>query len=82
VEFFFEDQQRRGLGQRLLLARQLSLELADPVRNRLGRAALLIEGETPLLKLGQTQPVMLQVRRKLFAVELARFGEDSNLVVD
>ena len=69
LEFFFENEQRRRLGESLLLACQLALEPADAVRHRLGRPALLVEREAPLFELGQAHTVLLQERGELLAGE-------------
>src|SRR6476661_6030899 len=48
---FFENQERRCFRQRLLLSRQLSLELPDPLRRRDRGPAFLVERQPPLLEL-------------------------------
>jgi hypothetical protein len=52
---FFEYQQRRRLGERLLFPCELALERSHPPGRRQRRSSLLRQGEAPLLVVGQPQ---------------------------
>lgn len=60
----FQDQQCRRLGQRLLFAGELTLELPDPFRRCSRRGRVVAEGQLPLFELGEHQALPLKQRRE------------------
>src|SRR6266498_866124 len=60
VEYFFENQERCGLGECLLLTRELALQPPNALRRRDRSPAFLVEREPPLLEFREEEAFLLE----------------------
>jgi len=84
---FFEHEQRGRLGQRLLFSGELPLELSplelsDPPGGQRCGSATFLEGDSPVLVLGEPHMFALEKRREFFTRQLGPFGQDANLLLE